>query len=386
MSFASVKSSAVEEQTAQRETLPPAVVTLSVCIPTYNGEAFLREAIQSVLNQSFRNFELLLVDDGSTDATLTIARSFADPRIRVFENAERLGIPGNWNRCLALAQGEFFCLFHQDDVMLPENLARKVAVLTADPTISFVHSAVEFLVETDGQSPPTNWVEDAIEDFVVEGETYFRRLLFGNRICAPSVIVRRDKLLQLGEFDIQLGFACDYAMWLKLCVEGRVAFCSQPLLLYRWHGKNASHAYRFERGVDEVLNARRQALCYYLQRTGRREDASTLQAAIYALAEAERRAVALDSQSERQLAYIKAVEQLRDKLWADVQRVGKGWEEQQAYIQEQQAHIQKLQTYIQELAQVRDQLLAERERRLTRRFRRLARKFVRSVLPRNSLN
>ncbi len=116
-------------------------ISVSVCIPTYNGAAFLTEAIESVLSQSFRDFELLIVDDGSTDTTLDIARSFTDPRIAIYQNETQLGIPGNWNRCLSLARGEYICIFHQDDIMLPENLARKVEMLAADPTIAFVHSS-----------------------------------------------------------------------------------------------------------------------------------------------------------------------------------------------------------------------------------------------------
>ena len=344
-----------------------APVRVSVCIPTYNGAVFLAEAIKSVLDQSLSDFELLIVDDCSTDATLEIARSFTDSRIRIHRNEERLGIPGNWNRCLSLAQGEYISLFHQDDVMLPENLARKVETLASDPTISLVHSAVEFLVEDSTLSPPANWLDDATEDLVIDGRVYFRKLLLGNLICAPAVMARRKTLLDLGGFDETLGFTPDYAMWLKLCVEGRVAFLSQPLLLYRWHGKNASHAYRFERGIEETLTARRRALLHYEERTGRHEEVEALQCAIQALAEAQRREVKLDRQSERQLAYIKELEQLRDKLWADVQQVGKSWEEQKTYIENQRR-------YITDLEHERDQLVTERDRLLSHPLWRLARK------------
>ena len=79
----------------------------SVCIPTYNGAEFIAEAIQSVLTQSFTDFELLVVDDHSSDNTLDIVRSFADSRLSIHQNEKRLGIPRNWNHCLALAQGEY---------------------------------------------------------------------------------------------------------------------------------------------------------------------------------------------------------------------------------------------------------------------------------------
>ncbi len=234
---------------------------VSVCVPTYNGAAFIEETLRSIVNQSYQDFELLIVDDGSTDNTLEIVQSFSDPRIQLHRNPERLGIPGNWNRCLFLAQGEFVCLFHQDDVMLPENLERKVQLLSADPTLGFVHSAVETLVDESAPSSFADWIEDATEDTVWGGPEYFRTLLLrGNRVCAPTAMARRRALLEQGGFDRDLGFACDYAMWLRLCLTYRVGFLASPLVRYRWHGGNASHAYQFERGVEEITEAGRRAL------------------------------------------------------------------------------------------------------------------------------
>src|SRR5262245_14501161 len=134
-------------------------VSVSVCIPTYNGAKFVAEAVQSVLVQSSTDFELLVVDDGSTDGTLDIVRSFTDSRIQIHQNEKRLGIPKNWNHCLALARGEYICLFHQDDVMLPENLQRKVQVLAADPIVGLVHSAVEIVTEGSAPTVQGDWIE-----------------------------------------------------------------------------------------------------------------------------------------------------------------------------------------------------------------------------------
>jgi hypothetical protein len=351
-----------------------APVRLSVCIPTYNGEEFIAAAIKSVLAQSFQDFELLVVDDRSTDATLDIVRSFTDPRIRIEQNEERLGIPGNWNRCLSLARGEYCCLFHQDDVMLPENLERKIQVLAADPTIGFVHSAVELLVEASAPTAVADWMEPATEDFVVEGPRYFRKLLFaGNLICAPTVVTRRQHLLDLGGFDEALGFACDYEMWMKVCVDGRVAFLSQPLVRYRWHGKNASHAYRFARGVEEGLLAGRRALQYYVERTGRLEEGEVLQEAVTSLAklrlwaaELEKGRVWVEEQArswqtiaeerehmtQEQKAWMAELE--KGKAWIAELEKGKVWLEEQARSwqrasEEQEKMIEEQKAWIAEL-------------------------------------
>ena len=117
-----------------RDTPPdPAPPRLSVCLPTYNGEAYVAEAVRSVLEQSYTDFELVAVDDGSSDRTLELLQTFGDPRLRIYQNPHQRGIPGNWNVAVGLARGEYICVFHQDDVMLADNLARKMALFDADP-------------------------------------------------------------------------------------------------------------------------------------------------------------------------------------------------------------------------------------------------------------
>jgi glycosyltransferase involved in cell wall biosynthesis/exonuclease VII small subunit len=269
---------------------------VTIGIPTYNGERFVAEAVQSVLAQSYIDFELILVDDQSKDSTVEIVRSMGDPRVRLHENDERLGIPGNWNRALSLARGEYICLFHQDDRMHPENLARKVAVLDADPTIGFVHSSIDILTEPSAPYPAAKWVEDSAEDFIVDGVAYFRRLLLeGNRICAPTVLARREDLLKAGGFDPELGFACDYALWMTLCLDSRVAFLSRPLVQYRWHADNETHRYRFEKGVQEARIASQRVLSAYDLRPGRKQEADLLRAAVDSLAKVRQWAAQLET-------------------------------------------------------------------------------------------
>src|SRR5215813_7822888 len=340
-------------------------VKVSVCIPTYNGAEFIAQAIESVLTQSFADFELLVVDDGSTDTTLDIVRSITDPRMRILQTEKRLGIPGNWNRCLALAQGEYVCLFHQDDVMLSENLERKVEILTSDATVTLVHSAAEFVTEESAPTVLEDWMENAAEDFITEGYRYFRKLLLhGNLICAPAVVARRQKLLDLGGFDEELGFACDYEMWMKLCVMGRVAFLNQPLVRYRWHEGNASHAYRFESGIEEIEKARRRALQYCFEELERREEGVILQDAVTALDKLRRWAVKLE----------------RAKEWLEGQRANwqKIAEERERLIQEQKAWTEELErakewlegqlANWQKIAEERERLIQEQKGWIGRQF------------------
>ena len=325
-----------------RPKLPP-TRAVSVCLPTYNGAAFIEEALRSILNQTCQDFELLIVDDGSTDATLDIVQSFSDPRLQLHRNPARLGIPANWNRCLELAAGELVCVFHQDDVMLPENLERKVQLLSADETVGFVHSGVETLAEESAPSSFADWIEDATEDTVWDGPEYFRTLLLnGNRVCAPTVLARRSALLEQGGFDPDLGFACDYAMWLRLCLTYRVGFLARPLVRYRWHGGNASHAYQFERGVEEISTAARRGLRLYHER-GSHADGPLLDDALTALdalrhwaAELQRGKAWLE---EQQASWRSVAETQNDlirelKGWIAELETGKAWLEEQRAAQQ----------------------------------------------------
>lgn len=326
---------------------PPPARAVSVCLPTYNGETFIKEALDSVIGQTYRDFELLVVDDGSTDRTLDIVQSLSDPRIQLHRNPTRLGIPANWNRCLELAAGEFVCVFHQDDVMLPENLERKVQLLSADETVGFVHSAVETLAEESAPSAFADWIEAATDDTLWDGPEYFRTLLLnGNRVCAPTVLARRSALLEQGGFDPDLGFACDYAMWLRLCLTYRVGFLARPLVRYRWHGGNASHAYQFERGVEEIRTAARRGLRLYRDR-GAPADGPVLDDALTALdalrrwaAELQRGKAWLEGQQASWRSVVETqntfIRELRG--WIAELETGKTWlEAQRAALEEQGA-------------------------------------------------
>lgn len=260
---------------------------VSVCIPTYNGREFLADALRSVLSQTYADFELLVMDDDSTDGTRDVVQSFSDPRLRLHHNTRRYGLPGNWNRCLELASGEYVCIFHQDDLMLPENLAHKVQALDADASVMLVHSAAEVLVSPDAPAPLPSWEGQA--DEVLDGSACLRKLVLeGNFICCPSVVVRRRPLLEAGGFCEQLGFACDYEAWMRLAALGRVVFLCRPLVRYRWHGNNASHVFAQGRADEEVATACRRALDYYAAHTGRREEAAALAAAWAALLRVKR--------------------------------------------------------------------------------------------------
>lgn len=237
---------------------------VSVCIPTYNGAGYLREAIASVLNQSFTDFELIIVDDCSKDDTEAIIKSFDDDRLRHFQNPARLGLVGNWNRCVELSEGKYICIFHQDDVMAAENLERKLGILKNAQRVGLVYSKVE-QIDAAGESVEGYkfWTENSPdEDFVKDGSSYFEALIAGeNLICCPSVMVKRECYDKLGTFDSRLPFTADWEMWLRISAFYDVAYLAQPLVKYRWHGDNETNKFVASvRGLEQEYTAKRVVL------------------------------------------------------------------------------------------------------------------------------
>jgi glycosyltransferase involved in cell wall biosynthesis len=113
---------------------------VSVCIPSYNSEEFIARTLESILSQTFGDFEVLIADDKSTDRTVPIIKGFKDPRIRLIENDLNLGLGRNWNKVLSCAQGEYVKLLGDDDLLYPECLARQIAALEHPANASAVLS------------------------------------------------------------------------------------------------------------------------------------------------------------------------------------------------------------------------------------------------------
>ena len=218
---------------------------VSVCIPVYNGEKYLKQCILSILNQTFGDFELIVVNDKSTDGSASIVKSFNDPRIKYFENKNNLGLVGNWNRCIELSSGAFICIFHQDDIMEPENLEKKFRVLSANPKVGFVYSDTS-VIGANGEITGEHWF-NAISPNVdfLRPSRYFFDLLFSdlNIVSCPSVMARREVYERLGGFDSRLPLTVDMEMWLRISLFYDVAYLSEPLIRYRWHGSNATNHY-----------------------------------------------------------------------------------------------------------------------------------------------
>lgn len=212
--------------------------TVSVCIPTFNRAGMLREAIASVLGQTWQDFELIICDNASEDETEAVVKSFADKRIAYHPVAQNIGQRANWNRCLSLASGRYTALFFDDDMMMADNLAEKVAVLEKHPEVGLVHSKYH-IVDRDGAMLEANTNKATAghreSDTQESGRGVLATLLKHNFIHESTVIFRRDCYQQLGGFTDRLTLAFDWEYWLRIASSYDVAFIAKPLVKWRKH-------------------------------------------------------------------------------------------------------------------------------------------------------
>lgn len=209
---------------------------VSVIMAAFQAEATIAESIRSLLAQTHPDWELIVVDDGSTDGTAAVAQGFGDPRIRVLREAHRGVLGAVRNRGIAVARGEAVALLDADDLWQPLKLERQVAVLRERPEVGVVHTGFELLLDGGACEEPLP------PPAAGPGASTLERLLLGNFVCSSSACVRRSLLDRLGPFDEtpELWGSPDYELWLRLAPETEFALVNGPLVLYRVHGAQMS--------------------------------------------------------------------------------------------------------------------------------------------------
>ncbi|MDR3400935.1 MAG: glycosyltransferase [Chthoniobacter sp.] len=205
---------------------------VTVLLPVRNGSAHLAAALDSIFAQTFTDFELLVIDDGSTDRTPEILRTVHDPRLRVVTNPQNIGLVPTLNRGLELARGEFIARHDHDDISLPERLEKQVNYLRAHPDCALLGTEA---VQTDAQGRK---MFRLLRPHGAEEIRWY--LCFDNAFIHSSVMFRRDVVRQ--EFD---GYAPsfhseDYALWSRIARVRETANLPEPLLLYREHGSSVT--------------------------------------------------------------------------------------------------------------------------------------------------
>jgi len=212
--------------------------TVSVVIATYNYGRFLAAALDSVFMQTFQDFEIIVIDDGSTDDTSEVIRSYlGDPRVH-YLRTDHLGQPAAKNAGIRGASGEFVAFLDADDIWLPTKLDKQIELIRSDPTLGVVHCKIQ----------PMN--EHGVPTIIYQERPMYRgwvldKLFHRPFICFSSSMIRRDVLEEVGGFDETIPLSIDYDLWLRIAMRYQFDHVDERLVLYR-----SGHANLSRRLVD----------------------------------------------------------------------------------------------------------------------------------------
>lgn len=231
---------------------------VSICVPTYNRCDILAQTIETILRQTYTQFELVIVDNCSTDDTETIVKSYSDRRIRYVRNATNVGIIGNQNRCIEEARGDLIAIYHDHDLYHPDLLRRSVALLDQYPDVGIVCAAVHMIdpIHTDKiiQTYRESWPE------VVSGRDLVKTLTvrWDSPIAAPTAIVRRACYDCVGKFASDIGLGADRELYIRILSHWNLGYISEPMALLRI--RDSSHgidAQQFWQGLHDHVRIQR---------------------------------------------------------------------------------------------------------------------------------
>jgi len=203
---------------------------VSVIMAVHNGAAFLKDCIDSVLSQSFINFEFIIVNDGSTDNSPAIIKKFAnqDQRIKII-NKEHTGLANSLNIGIKKAQGEFIARIDADDIWLPEKLGQQIQYLNFNPNKMLLGSSVVFIDERGALVKAKGFNNGEF----LEYEQIIKGLTRNNLFCHSSVVFRKELVLEIGYFDENFVSSLDYDYWVRIVSRFPATILAEPLVKYR---------------------------------------------------------------------------------------------------------------------------------------------------------
>jgi glycosyltransferase involved in cell wall biosynthesis len=210
---------------------------VTVLMPVHNGERHLQEAIESVLGQTFEDFELLVLHDQSTDGTSAILEGYSDPRMRVVHNEEKLGLTRSLNKGLHLARGQYIARMDADDISLPERLELQARYLDEHPDTGLVTSAWAIINENGQTGTGIGGIS---------AEALYYTLTFANCICHSSTMFRKSLALALGGYDPMFDLAEDLDLWYRISRRCKLASLPQILVKYRLSDLSVSTRFHAE--------------------------------------------------------------------------------------------------------------------------------------------
>jgi len=208
---------------------------VSIVVPCYKLAHLLSECIESILKQTFQDFEILVMDNCSPDHTPEVVRSIGDARVKYIRNDSNIGHLRNFNRGIAMSRGKYVWLISADDLLrTPRVLDQYVRVLERNPRVGYAFCrAIE--LQNGKEAGIVRWADCGDEDRIWKGTRFLYRLVESNCIVFSSVIARKECYEQAGSFPLDLPFASDWYLWSLFALHYDVAYFSEPMVCLRLH-------------------------------------------------------------------------------------------------------------------------------------------------------
>ena len=216
---------------------------VSICIPVFNGENFIKDCINSIMLQSCKDFEVIVVDNDSNDKTLQIVKSYNDPRIKIYSNKKNIGAINNFTKCIELATAEYFVMIPHDDIMKQNFINQTSDILNKNKNVGIVYAGVEYIDENK------NIIKKAINydcDLCFKKHETINDIVT-NFMPIQLAMVRTGILKKIGKFDEKFSLFSDVNLWLKIMyLDWDVYFISQTLSCLRTHKKQAQRGFQVQ--------------------------------------------------------------------------------------------------------------------------------------------
>jgi glycosyltransferase involved in cell wall biosynthesis len=225
---------------------------ISVCIPVYNAEKYIGLTIKSALNQTYKNFELIIIDNKSTDNTLKVIKEFKDERIRIVENQKNIGAKGNWNKALQEAKYEYIKILPADDLLYPKCLEKQINVFSNrnNRNVVMVNSVSDIINDNGKKILKRNisrW------NGVTSGKIVIKKnVLCGTNIIGEpgSVMFKKSISERTGVFDDSFGYVIDLDYWVRMLLSGDLYTISDTLCAFRISANSWSTNIRQKQATD----------------------------------------------------------------------------------------------------------------------------------------
>lgn len=234
--------------------MPKKIPLVSVIMSVRNGERYVTYAIESILKQTFTDFEFIIIDDASLDKTKSIVNKYKDPRIRLLINNRKRGLTGSLNKALKIAKGKYIARMDYDDIARKDRFKKQVEFLENNQNIGVLGSFVMLIDENNHLK--------RIMKFPVRHKAIIRDLMMFNPIRHSTVIFRKNLIIEYGFYDDKLDGAEDYDLWLRLAKYTQLANLNLPLLKYRVHKGSVSEKEE-QKVLKAAIKARIKAIIKY---------------------------------------------------------------------------------------------------------------------------